>query len=105
MRTNDVKGAARFTLHALQRAYGYQVSLSDLLSAWQRDTKFELKVKEKEYKFKVYGLKSLDDFYLYDPKTDLAFTCNKPDNRNETTIITVTKRSIANRTFYENEKE
>jgi hypothetical protein len=45
------------------------------------------------YKFSVYGMRSLDDFYYYDPKSFLLFTCNDKDDK--LVVITITKRGRA----------
>jgi hypothetical protein len=82
------KGQGKFSHHSLQRAEEIGLTCAGLVSAWYRSTPWELSVRQKQYKFKVYGMQSLDDFYLYDTPTNTLFTCH--DLGDITIIITVT---------------
>ena len=84
------KNLARFTVHSLNRAQQLNISLDDLLKSWFDSSYYELSDRQKAYKFKRYGMASLDDFYTYHVPSDLLFTCHKSGNLN--IIITITKR-------------
>jgi len=79
-----------FSRHALDRAGELNLTATEITTALDRSTKYELKAKEKMYKFSLYGMRSLDDFYLHDPKSGLLFTCN--DREKGLVIITITKK-------------
>lgn len=85
-----MKRKAWFSSHALQRASEYGLLVQQVLTSFDRSTKYELKSGEKMYKFSVYGMRSLGDFYYYDPKSFLLFTCNDKDDK--LVVITITKK-------------
>lgn len=89
------KGKAQFTMHSMKRAQMYNLSVRELMNAWYRSSLYQLSKGEEAWKFSVYGLSSLDDFYLYHAESDLLFTCHKV-NDFLTKIITITKRNEAN---------
>jgi hypothetical protein len=92
------KGEGKFSSHALNRAEEIGLSCADLVKAWFRSTTWELDLREKEYKFKTYGMESLSDFYYFDQVTETLFTCHQ-EERSVAIIITVTKmpRKYANK--------
>ena len=89
------KGKAQFSMHAMKRAQTYDLTVRQLMTAWYQSSYYTLPKKMEAYKFSVYGLSSLDDFYMYYPEMDLLFTCHKM-NEEMTVIITVTRRKEAN---------
>lgn len=86
------KKSVRFTRHALQRCVDNNIPIKDLLVAWDKSELYKIPIKMERYKFSVYGLESLDDFYMYDYSSQLLFTCHKKGKT--TIVITITKKKI-----------
>jgi hypothetical protein len=88
------KTKIKFSYHALNRADEIGLSCAELVKAWFRATGYELSAKEKAYKFKVYGMESLDDSYAYDAVTKTIFTLHSSGQSTDLVIITVTKKGL-----------
>lgn len=86
------KGAAKFSHHSLNRAEEQGLTCSELVKAWFRSEPYELGLRQRAYKFRTYGLASLDDFYAFDQITRTIFTCHKDGKY--VIIITVTHKEL-----------
>lgn len=81
-----------WTKHARERAkqYGLIGIAADL--KLKKTHQVDLREKEKVYKFKKYGIKSLDNIYLRTSDGKWLFTCNKKGST--LIVITVTDRQV-----------
>lgn len=85
-------GQAKFSHHALNRAEQQHLSCGELVKAWFRSKPYELGLKQQEYKFKVYGMESLDTFFTFDQVSRTIFTCHQDGKY--IIIITVTHKDL-----------
>jgi hypothetical protein len=96
------KRAIRFTRHALKRCVENNITIKELLAAWDNSEPYNIPLRMESYKFSVYGLEALDDFYMYDYKSHILFTCHKKVKHQKgfTVVITLTKKIIQRKTPY-----
>lgn len=84
------KAKALWQTHSIQRGAEYEFKFKTVYEAWQRSVEAPLSKKQQAYKFKKYGMRSLQSKYFWDEQAQILFTVHVAKN-GQWYVVTITK--------------
>lgn len=89
--TNDeAKPIPLWNHHAIERGAEYGFSFKQVLEGWDRSVPEILSKKQQAYKFKKYGMRSLQSKYFWDAGHGILYTVHESKS-GKWYVVTITK--------------